>query len=120
MGAATRETDSCRSCIEIDPLVRPKCGLEMQCSFAFANLPQFGSTELQSSAVILDPVEIRDILAYLVKTGRTPPRIRSDPAKLRTSVFDPTRILGQVRSDPGAQAHKKLERLSRDDSFSYR
>ena len=41
---------------EIDPLVCPKCGWEMTVI-----------------AVIQDPVEIRDILAHLVKTGRAPP-----------------------------------------------
>ena len=41
---------------EIDPLVCPRCGSEMKVI-----------------AVIQDPVEIRDILAHLVKTGRAPP-----------------------------------------------
>ncbi len=41
---------------EIDPLVCPKCGSEMKVI-----------------AVIQDPVEIRDILTHLVKTGRAPP-----------------------------------------------
>ena len=41
---------------EIDPMVCPKCGSEMRVT-----------------AVIQDPVEIRDILAHLVKTGRAPP-----------------------------------------------
>ena len=41
---------------EIDPLVCPKCGSEMRVI-----------------AVIQDPLEIRDILAHLVKTGRAPP-----------------------------------------------
>ena len=41
---------------EIDALVCPKCGCEMTVV-----------------AVIQDPVEIRDILAHLVKTGRAPP-----------------------------------------------
>ncbi len=41
---------------EIDPLVCPKCGSVMKII-----------------AVIQDPVEIRDILAHLVKTGRAPP-----------------------------------------------
>ena len=49
----------------IDPLVCPKCGCQ-------DDLP-FGVAEPQSSAVIQDPVEIRDILAHLVKTGRAPP-----------------------------------------------
>ena len=40
---------------EIDPLVCPECGSEMKVI-----------------AVIQDPVEIRDILAHLVKTGRAP------------------------------------------------
>jgi len=48
---------------EIDPLVCPKCGSEMKVI-----------------AVIHDPVEIRDILAHLVKTGRAPPGL--DPALL--------------------------------------
>ena len=48
---------------EIDPLVCPKCGWEMRVI-----------------AVIQDPVEIRDILAHLVKTGRAPPGF--DPALL--------------------------------------
>jgi hypothetical protein len=48
---------------EIDPLVCPKCGAEMTVI-----------------AVIQDPVEIRDILAHLVKTGRAPPGF--DPALL--------------------------------------
>ena len=48
---------------EIDPLVCPKCGWEMKVI-----------------AVIQDPVEIRDILAHLVKTGRAPPGF--DPALL--------------------------------------
>ncbi len=50
---------------EIDPLVCPRCG---------------GEDELQSSAVIQDPVEIHDILAHLVKTSRAPPGF--DPALL--------------------------------------
>jgi hypothetical protein len=41
---------------EIDPLVCPNCGSEMKII-----------------AVIQDPVEIRDILTHLVKTGRAPP-----------------------------------------------
>ena len=41
---------------EIDPFVCPKCGSEMRVI-----------------AVIQDPVEIRDILAHLVKSGRAPP-----------------------------------------------
>lgn len=41
---------------EIDPLVRPKCGWSMNVI-----------------AVIQNPVEIRDILVHLVKTGRAPP-----------------------------------------------
>ena len=41
---------------EIDPLVCPKSGGEMKVI-----------------AIIEDPVEIRDILAHLVKTGRAPP-----------------------------------------------
>ena len=41
---------------EIDPLVCPKCGSVMKII-----------------AVVQDPVEIRDILAHLVKTGRAPP-----------------------------------------------
>jgi hypothetical protein len=41
---------------EIDPMVCPKCGGEMKVI-----------------AVIQDPMEIRDILAHLVKTGRAPP-----------------------------------------------
>ena len=41
---------------EVDPLVCPKCGWEMKVI-----------------AVIQDPVEIRDILSHLVKTGRAPP-----------------------------------------------
>jgi hypothetical protein len=48
---------------EIDPLVCPKCGWEMRVI-----------------AVIQDPVEIGDILAHLVKTGRAPPGF--DPALL--------------------------------------
>ena len=48
---------------EIDPLVCPKCAWEMKIV-----------------AVIQDPVEIRDILAHLVKTGRAPPGF--DPALL--------------------------------------
>ena len=48
---------------EIDPLVCPKCGWEMK-----------------AIAMIQDPVEIRDILAHLVKTGRAPPGF--DPAAL--------------------------------------
>jgi len=48
---------------EIDPLVCPKCGWEMRVI-----------------AVIQDPVDIRDILAHLVKTGRAPPGF--DPALL--------------------------------------
>jgi hypothetical protein len=48
---------------EIDPLVCPKCGWEMKVI-----------------AVIQEPVEIRDILAHLVKTGRAPPGF--DPALL--------------------------------------
>jgi hypothetical protein len=48
---------------EIDPLVCPKCGWQMKVI-----------------AVIQDPVEIRDILAHLVKTGRAPPGF--DPALL--------------------------------------
>ena len=48
---------------EVDPLVCPKCGSEMRVI-----------------AVIQDPVEIRDILAHLVKTGRAPPGL--DPALL--------------------------------------
>ncbi len=48
---------------EIDPLVCPKCGWEMKVI-----------------AVIQDPVEIRDILAHLVNTGRAPPGF--DPALL--------------------------------------
>ena len=48
---------------EIDPLVCPKCGWEMKVI-----------------AVIQDPVEIRDILAHLVKTGRAP--LGFDPALL--------------------------------------
>ena len=48
---------------EIDPLVCPKCGWEMRVI-----------------AVIQDPVEIREILAHLVKTGRAPPGF--DPALL--------------------------------------
>ncbi len=40
---------------EIDPLVCPKCGWEMKVI-----------------ALIQDPIEIRDILAHLVKTGRAP------------------------------------------------
>ena len=50
---------------EIDPLVCRKCGWEYEV--------QFGTAELQSSAVIQDPVEIRDILTHQVKTGRAPP-----------------------------------------------
>ncbi len=65
---------------EIDPLVCPKRGWEDEESFALAKLPQFGRAELQSSAVIQDLVEIRDILAQLVKTGRAPPGF--DPALL--------------------------------------
>ena len=49
---------------EIDALVCPKCGCEMTVV-----------------AVIQDPVEIRDILAHLVKTGRAPPGF--DPALLK-------------------------------------
>ncbi|MFW5717990.1 MAG: hypothetical protein ACOC0E_11155 [Spirochaetota bacterium] len=45
----------------------------MTCSFAVAELRKFGRAELQSSAVIQDPVAIRDIPAHLVKTGRAPP-----------------------------------------------
>ena len=41
---------------EIDPLVCPKCGSEMKII-----------------AVIQDPVEIRDSLTHLVKTGHAPP-----------------------------------------------
>jgi hypothetical protein len=41
---------------EIDPFLCPKCGHEMKVV-----------------AVIQDPVEIRDILAHLVKIGRAPP-----------------------------------------------
>ncbi len=41
---------------EIDPMVCPKCGSQMKII-----------------AVIQDPVEIRNILAHLVKTGRAPP-----------------------------------------------
>lgn len=48
---------------EIDPLVCPKCGWEMRVI-----------------AVIQDPVEIRNILAHLLKTGRAPPGF--DPALL--------------------------------------
>ena len=48
---------------EIDPLVCPKCGSEMTVI-----------------AVIQDPVEIRVILAHLVKTGRAPPGF--DPISL--------------------------------------
>ena len=48
---------------EIDPLVCPMCGWEMHVI-----------------AVIQDPVEIREILAHLVKTGRAPPGF--DPALL--------------------------------------
>ncbi|TVQ19958.1 MAG: hypothetical protein EA382_15775 [Spirochaetaceae bacterium] len=40
----------------VDPLVCPRCG-----------------GEVKTIAVIQDPVEIRDILAYLVKTGRASP-----------------------------------------------
>ena len=58
---------------EIDPLVCPKCGSEMKCSFAAAKLRQFCLAELQLSAVIQDPVEIRDILAHLIDTGRALP-----------------------------------------------
>ena len=50
----------------------------MKCSFALAKLPQFCNAELQLSAIIQDPVEIRGILAHLVKTGCAP------------SGFDPT------------------------------
>jgi hypothetical protein len=45
----------------------------MKRSFATAKLRQFCVAELQSSAIIQDPVEIRDILTHLVKTGRPPP-----------------------------------------------
>ena len=48
---------------EIDPLVCPRCGWEMKII-----------------AVIQDPVDIRDILAHLVKAGRAPPGF--DPALL--------------------------------------
>ena len=48
---------------EIDPLVCPKCG-----------------SKTKVTTVIQDPVEIRDILAHLVKTGRAPPGF--DPALL--------------------------------------
>ena len=48
---------------EIEPPLCPKCGWEMTVI-----------------AVIQDPVEIRDILAHLVKTGRAPPGF--DPALL--------------------------------------
>ena len=48
---------------EIDPLVCPKCGSVMKII-----------------AVIQDPVEIRDILAHLLKIGRAPPGF--DPALL--------------------------------------
>jgi hypothetical protein len=48
---------------EIDPLVCPRCGWEMKII-----------------AVIQDPVDIRDILAHLVTSGRAPPGF--DPALL--------------------------------------
>jgi hypothetical protein len=51
----------------VDPLICPKCGSEMKCSFGFAKLP--------ASAVILDAVEIKRILRYLAKIGRSPPRV---------------------------------------------
>ena len=41
---------------EIDPLVCPEC-----------------ASEMKVIALIQDPVEIRDILAQLVKTSRAPP-----------------------------------------------
>ncbi len=59
--------------MRLTPWCVPNADGSMKCSFAIAKLPQFGTAELQLSAVIQDPVEVRDILAHLVKTGRAPP-----------------------------------------------
>ncbi len=51
----------------------PNAGRRMKCSFAEAKLRQFGPAELQSSAIIEDPDEIRHIMRHLIKIGRAPP-----------------------------------------------
>jgi len=71
---------------EIDPLVCPRCGWEMKII-----------------AVIQDPVDIRDIRAHLVKTGRAPPGF--DPALLnwQTLELHLMRRLGQVCTRHGGE-----------------
>ena len=59
---------------EIDPLVCPECGAEDEWSSP-CELPQFGTAELQSYAVIEDPEEISRIIRHLIKIGRAPPEL---------------------------------------------
>jgi hypothetical protein len=64
-GCSRRCMRSIRWCV-------PDADGRMKCSLADAKLPAVRRSRTAVIAVIQDPVEIRDILTHLVKTGRTP------------------------------------------------